>query len=360
MGYGLSRGTALTTWLHLTVQRLAGASADADAPPVQMIDLRRLPDSHRIDLRLMTTDLEDRRPVTFPTTGRDGYHFRLDELAPLFPAQVVEHLRRTTDPDPDGFRELPTTGLPVVVAARISAAFPGLLCAVPLHRKRADGTFRRHHLLDGGASSNFPFHFFDEWLPRRPTFGFSVRRDEPGVANLTDPVPTTTASSWARGLVDAALDSADNAEMVLPGYRERVVDIALRAGTGGIHLLPDEQDLGYMFQQGRQAVTDFLDERSPGRFDMARHAQDRYRLLNELLQLNIQPTERHDHLASSSLFDVLASPSRDHLLAGGLGREMMATEELIGLVNRWTPFGGVDFVGDGAGTHDATLRITFR
>jgi predicted acylesterase/phospholipase RssA len=27
---------------------------------------------------------------------------------------------------------------------------------------------------DGGIASNFPIHFFDAWLPRRPTFGVNL------------------------------------------------------------------------------------------------------------------------------------------------------------------------------------------
>jgi hypothetical protein len=91
---------------------------------------------------------------------------------------------------PEGYHFLPKGDrLPVVVAARLSLSFPVLISAVPLytikgsafqkHRQNDDRKFepedlQKHWFSDGGISSNFPIHFFDSWLPSRPTFGVKL------------------------------------------------------------------------------------------------------------------------------------------------------------------------------------------
>jgi len=72
-----------------------------------------------------------------------------------------------------------STDLPVVLAARMSLAFPILLTAVKLgaidfsKAARADTPKLLPEpcwFADGGLSSNFPIHLFDSPLPRWPTF----------------------------------------------------------------------------------------------------------------------------------------------------------------------------------------------
>ena len=75
--------------------------------------------------------------------------------------------------DPSGkLRYFQSDDLPVVILARMSLSFPGLIAVVPLHRidhtlVQLEGAqkIRRCLFSDGGISSNFPVHFFDRFLP---------------------------------------------------------------------------------------------------------------------------------------------------------------------------------------------------
>ena len=69
----------------------------------------------------------------------------------------------------------------MVVMARMSLSFPGLIAAVPLYAVdyNGDQSVVRHLFSDGGISSNFPMHFFDSLLPTRPTFGINLASPHP-------------------------------------------------------------------------------------------------------------------------------------------------------------------------------------
>jgi hypothetical protein len=126
----------------------------------------------------------------------------------LFPDAVVNHLVRCARKldrvdltGLKGFHALPWgRDIPIVMLARMSLSFPVLLSAFPLYcirrdayerrsvvQRDASGQERRVAVLvdpetdlhrvwfsDGGISSNFPIHFFDAWLPGRPTFGINL------------------------------------------------------------------------------------------------------------------------------------------------------------------------------------------
>src|SRR4051812_48408139 len=92
-------------------------------------------------------------------------------------------------PPPTFFFLPPAEDLPVAFAARLSLSFPVLISAVPLYSikvdafsRRVEGTrlrlevadLKKNWFSDGGICSNFPIHFFDHWLPTRPTFGISL------------------------------------------------------------------------------------------------------------------------------------------------------------------------------------------
>jgi predicted acylesterase/phospholipase RssA len=72
----------------------------------------------------------------------------------------------------------------VIVATRLSVAFPLLISATPLwrvdentdaHTDRDALPLERCWFSDGGLSSNFPVHFFDQLIPSRPTFAIDLR-----------------------------------------------------------------------------------------------------------------------------------------------------------------------------------------
>ena len=244
-----------------------------------------------IDLVLMTTNATRGVSHRFPfVEGVWGpLYFNEAEFAKLFPAKVVRWLKEHSptqtgveqaDADegdeklviPSGLYRLPPAAkLPILLGARMSLSFPFLLSQVPLHTPQHRGgetTFRRCLFSDGGLTSNFPIHFFDAPLPSRPTFGINLVPENVAIGDTAEEknsvtglrpggepiegsrgdrwkniyMPTTNASgigSVARfnefttmvGFFGALFDTArnwnDTELMAMPGYRDRVVHIAL-------------------------------------------------------------------------------------------------------------------------------------
>jgi Patatin-like phospholipase len=146
-----------TDWLARLIDEAAGRTA-ADKP-LTFGDLANPPDNRPpIELAMMTTSLMERRPYTLPMR-HDHRHalpqqhdhgqavpqhhvpfvFELSEWAKLFPARIMNYLAAECEPFPQASEEgakyyyFPCPSrLPVVVAARMSLSFPGLISAVPL------------------------------------------------------------------------------------------------------------------------------------------------------------------------------------------------------------------------------------
>jgi hypothetical protein len=187
---------------------------------------------------------------------------------------------------PPGFYRLPAApDLPILMGARMSLSFPFLLSQVPLHTPQYRGgtaTLRRCLFSDGGLTNNFPIHFFDAPIPQRPTFGINlvpaeqvkVSPEHPDAgfrAGATkadvekDPwpnvwIPTTNSTgiqdiapfhdlptgAWAvpdffMMLFDTARNWGDTELTAMPGYRDRVVHVAIGEDEGGLNLsMPPE------------------------------------------------------------------------------------------------------------------------
>ena len=276
-----------------------------------------------IDLRMVTTNLTHGRPYALPLgdliTGSGDYDetsrlfFKVEELKTFFPKQIIEHLKEHSqryakagpeDPEeklvPADILELPRGELPVVVAARLSLSFPVLFSAVPLwaidYEARPEvRRLRRCRFSDGGICSNFPIHLFDAAIPGWPTFGISlglrsIWRDEP--VWLPELHYQGRGDSWYRfddkeslqtgraipaldrlvgfiaSIVFSAKDWNDKTTMRMPGVRDRVVHIFLKADEGGLDLkltackiMQLARDYGQ--PAGRALVDKFLDP-SPG------------------------------------------------------------------------------------------------
>jgi predicted acylesterase/phospholipase RssA len=310
---------ALTLWLYDLLQTLAGKPGDS---PLTFADLWGVPlpaspdeltDTARqklkelgwnaaertIDLQVMTTNLTNGRPMRLPV-GRDehedtaedggGFLFDPEEWERFFPPEVMKHLMAYSSVPDDGraailaaiapgrnLRELPTGyALPVVVAARLSLSFPVLISAVPVwdirFRTGTPHQLRCVLFSDGGISSNFPVHFFDSPLPRRPTFAINLAGFEPGegpdpndpAASVVDPVPATgrgrdtwkeidSMFSFFVAIKDAMQNWRDNAQTRLPGFRERVIHVKLAGGEGGLNLGMTQDMVDEINDRGRYA-----------------------------------------------------------------------------------------------------------
>jgi predicted acylesterase/phospholipase RssA len=194
------------------------------------------------------------------------------------------------------FRELPVGQLPVLVAVRLSMNVPVLFQALPLWAIDHEGgrkkfpekpeapMFKKAWFADGGLTSNFPLHIFDSPIPEWPTFGvYIAEKSRQDTSNenphakkppywLTKFHTSGRGEKWfdisdvntqsagkptnLKGFADylfgagfAAKDWADNANLRLPGTRDRVVVVYTEGLTqGGFNLkLPGDRikKLGY-------------------------------------------------------------------------------------------------------------------
>jgi predicted acylesterase/phospholipase RssA len=238
--------------------------------------------------------------VRLPLRGEQEYRFDLRELAPLFPGDVIEQLRRIP-PDADGMRRLPHADLPVIVAVRMSLSVPLLFASIPLHPEPG----RRSWFTDGGVTSNFPISLFDAWLPSRPTFGIDMRpfplrggtpdrRAAKRVELPKEAVPprwddVTGVASLVQQIVDAVQNWRDSAQAELDGFRDRVCVLRLGEGEGGLHLDMDAATLRQLVDDGREAGALLSEQFTPD--GLARHIRTRYDTLGRALRGELDPLE---------------------------------------------------------------------
>jgi predicted acylesterase/phospholipase RssA len=274
---------ALCTWLAKEMERTAGIPGDTTPLTFGMLwdakrdvtapGLEAQPDSTDVNLEMITTNVTWGRPYNFPVATR-VFFFDPAELRRYFPDYIVNWMvARAAKPQNDKeiaeFASfvpklpLPVMGdLPVIVATRMSLAFPILLSAVPLWAvdytlpPPPGGQRPLEHcwFSDGGISSNFPITLFDSPLPRWPTFAINLGGFPPGRKRSDDEaknvhmikhnedgrLPGFTRFSALPGFLAAIFNAVqnwnDNTQSVLPGYRDRIVTVYLDADEGGLNL----------------------------------------------------------------------------------------------------------------------------
>ena len=333
--YGLCSGAGpelapgrppLTNWLYCFFNELAGMPLDrpltfgdlwhagkTEAEAQRTNELARGDrEARSINLEVMTTCVSHGRPYVFPllpsgsrprSDGRSIFYFAPDEFRRLFPKPVVDWMIEKapaadadephTTADGRALHPLPAMeNLPIIAAVRMSLSFPVLLSAVPLyaidytHRKTGEVLAAEHcWFSDGGICSNFPIHFFDGPLPRRSTFGVSLRsfpRTEtpPMVASGTVDaenearsvfLPATnlegTNENWTRfpekgsdalpgflGAILATMQSwSDNLLCHAPGYRDRIAWVSHTDEEGGLNLDMKSEVIASLARRGQYA-----------------------------------------------------------------------------------------------------------
>lgn len=217
--------------------------------------------------------------------------------------------------------------LPVVVAARMSLSFPVLLSAVPLWKfdmtrkaNKALGEWRQWAadqegfdalsqswrtegrpkgkpiaeccwFSDGGISSNFPVHFFDRLVPRWPTFALNLRPfpfdeklDPDDERNNTwmvksnkdgwkewwyrfPPRPSSPLDgrlpAFFESIVRTMQNRVDEAQMRVPGYRDRVAHVSMEPDEGGMNLTMPKPMIDSLTARGRAAATRLAEAYGP-------------------------------------------------------------------------------------------------
>jgi hypothetical protein len=308
-----NRGQPLTfadLWGEEVAVEYRAAQAKGGLSVAEQVRLRAM---REINLEMMTTDLSHGRPWRLPTDER-VLSFCPWELRRLFPKRVVDHMcahsswtRRHLDGQPDEtdvrcpthpdkrLRFLPLApDLPVVVAARMSLSFPLLISAVRLYTIDYDLTDRRVvpcWFSDGGITSNFPIHFFDGLLPRRPTFGLNLRTYPPdhpdedvylpepiGRVGRSDWRPITNVFAFGSTLLDTLQNWADRGQMTLPGFRDRIVHVSHRPDEGGMNLDMPSERIAALAARGQRAAQLLAGTATGQRcFDWQQHRWTRYR-----------------------------------------------------------------------------------
>ena len=265
----------------------AGPEGDRDQPPQKR-------EKRFLEPAMMTTNLTSRRAHRLPLES-DEWLFSPEEMRKLFPEEVVAWMEEKASPSGevvvrDGGRErrlrwFPVPGdVPVIVPTRLSLSFPVLLSAVPLWRceggpaalelsESGPGSRpRRCWFSDGGISSNFPIHFFDAMVPRWPTFGINLRpfagKDLPSddqrrntwmVSSEREEIPdwwypTKGLKDLFTGIANTMQNRVDEAQMRVPGYRDRIAHVSLSEAEGGMNLSMEPETIENLVDRGRYAA----------------------------------------------------------------------------------------------------------
>jgi predicted acylesterase/phospholipase RssA len=306
--FGVSRGYSrtpardpsprVTNWMYELIQRLAGKPLTA---PLTFGDLERCTDAmvgndQGIVLRLMATCLNHGRPYRLPFADDEVFYYDPTELGEFFPPEVIRWLEKhphSGAQEIDGYRALPRAeDFPVVIAVRLSMAFPLFFSSIPLYavdhtqypdlpdraralvRAQARGRppVERCWFADGGICSNLPVHFFDRPLPRWPTFALDLRechrdlgekskvwidhdfldqkrrsiitewwtrlKHEPSKvgASLGVGESAARAVSFLQTVFDTMMNWQENAQLRPAGSRDRVAHIGLYSEEGSFNL----------------------------------------------------------------------------------------------------------------------------
>lgn len=406
------KGAPLTVWLMETIDRLAGRNPNIDSP-LTFGDLWDGPDGAGagVNLRMMTTNLTQGRPMSVPfedsgSKGYSRYYFHPDEMRRLFPKRIVDAMVAAAGEPGEHAPLLPLPmgrDLPVAFGVRLSLSYPLLLSAVPLYTidwtRELPNEARepeRCWFTDGGITSNFPVHFFDQPLPRWPTFAINLRpphqdlpdvevwmprsNRERGIAlwNRFDSPGGTSLTGFLRAIKDVTQNWMDNEQARIPGYRDRIVHITLRKREGGINLDMPPEMIRDLADRGRRAGV-LLTERFAtgpewdvtGNWDTHRWVRFRstMHVLEELLH-QLRDGYRYEQAASQSYADLagrdIGQPPRDYPWANDAQRihAVKTIEELVSLVESWTEshqtFDKVSEDSPGPPEPYPTLRVTPR
>lgn len=315
----------LTVWLDRYLNKVTGFDG---GKPLTFGDLWN-PKGHAnqgdvrdINLEMMTTNLTHGRPYRLPFRYDDDlkeshlFYFQKEEFEVLFPKSVVQWMldnprKIAPGSDPKGERALQRAeraergyypipdpaDFPVVVATRMSLSFPVLLSVIPLYsidrtKDEKNQDLERCWFTDGGTCSNFPIHFFDSPLPRRPTFSIDLTSkpdkttDENLIPNMDDlnyfeptdrwnrfdlnvfadeSTPPTDKGSFGKlmGFAGTLISSMQNwndaTQSRLPGFRDRIVRIPLTSEQGGLNLNMPKKRVEFLSEQGVRCADRLLE-----------------------------------------------------------------------------------------------------
>ena len=368
-GFGLCNGHTrtdkknppLTDWMTDKLDTLAGLD-ELERP----LRFRHLHEAVQpIELQVMTTCLTLRRPYKFPFTHK-LFLFCQHCMFDYFPTAVVEAMGEVASsggwkcpqhphqtlyhlPDPDD--------MPVVIAARISLSFPGLMSAIPLYyidrsRPKDKRDVVTTWFSDGGISSNFPMHFFDSLWPLRPTFGINLetfdadypddmvwRPSSPKQGLLPRVHPMKSLVGFVGSILDTMQNWNDTTQLTLPGFRDRVAEVRTLANEGGMNLRMDADVIKGLAVRGANAAALF------DQFDLDLHKWIRYRVATNMLDTSLNKLhERYDPPAGGGykqFIDAYGKTTSHYRFDddGFRAADIVATGELMDAAGTWITAG---------------------
>jgi len=338
------------------------------APPAPCLESNGYSSKYSIDLRAFTTCLSLGRPFSLPFKPVEGrwsyvFAFKQDELRRFFPDRVVNYLLEKGrdivkgNPQHERFgnwaQRFDQHGLvplavdddmPVVLAARLSLSFPVLFAPIPLYTFEPAQTTIAKQLpptrvwfSDGGISTNFPVHTFDSLFPRWPTLAIGLQtldaQGEPGRAGVRNSVymtgktgelddvwkniapglsPIGDLAGLASSIMSSAKDWHDNSFARMPGYSNRVAEVWLSKGEGGLNLKMKPGVVASMQAKGLNAANRLCARFNDSTFKAGRwndHRWKRFRSSFDSL------ADALIHFENGAQNPVATDPSLDVLLA---------------------------------------------
>ena len=272
--------------------RVAGEKWDAPAETAPRV----------FDLAMITTGVNLGRPFRLPFESNDIY-FVKDDMEKFFPSHVVSWLvaqSRASDTATAlsvgavKYHALPiATNFPIIVAVRLSLSFPILLSAVPFYivdhtlaaNAKTPTVATRVFFSDGGICSNFPIQFFDSALPTRPTFGADLKSFHPdhpgervwmpsaggnreGIRTYCPALPTAPSLGSVVGFVRSILSTMQNwqdqMQLIMPGFRDRIVHVCHRDEEGGMNLNMPPPTIMVLANSGAEAASELVERFATG------------------------------------------------------------------------------------------------
>jgi hypothetical protein len=196
--------------------------------------------------------------------------------------------------------------IPVLLGFRLSLSFPLVVTALRLYAPQLEtpqGPPVEHWFSDGGIGSNFPVHFFDAWVPSRPTFALSFAslpvdaagRLLPGESDVGLPptpseirfprwIPVGDMGAFVAQILEIMQNWRATMQAELPGFRDRVYEARLdkAAGEGGLNLGMDAATIRRLQDRGTR-----VGEAIAETFDWDQHFFTRYLIAMQQLELGL-------------------------------------------------------------------------
>jgi hypothetical protein len=192
--------------------------------------------------------------------------------------------------------------------------------------KIAESHLKRNWFSDGGICSNFPIHFFDAWLPSRPTFGVNLTsqlaRGVPQGGSVAGTIKENSSvvpkcagqgerlaparaygddvylpkpneilppewieikeiGKFLEAIFRTAQNYRDNMQSLLPSYRERIVQVRLTEDEGGLNLNMGKEVIQAVVEKGEKAGALLKG------FDLPSHQWVRFRVLMKQIERSL-------------------------------------------------------------------------